>query len=146
MLSHFDGDVDALDLGHEVQYTLAGKTPSSGKVSAENVKKLRKGTISPHTIDAEIYEGIVVRPLRNVNPDQAQYAGLVKIGSDSKFQLTKFIVYLLTFIEVIWDLICFPIHFYLLLLGQWFFLPVYWQFWPEKPKFSQFFSLKKKQN
>ena len=101
MLSHFDGDVDALDLGHEVQYTLAGKTPSSGKVSAENVKKLRKGTISPHTIDAEIYEGIVVRPLRNVNPDQAQYAGLVKIGSDSKFQLTKFIVYLLTFIEVI---------------------------------------------
>lgn len=80
--SHFDGDVDALDLGHEVQYTLAGKTPSSGKVSAENVKKLRKGTITPHTVDAEIYEGIVVRPLRNVNPDQAQYAGLVKFGSD----------------------------------------------------------------
>ena len=82
-----------MDLGHEVQYTLAGKTPSSGKVSAENVKKMRKGTITPHTVEAEIYEGIVVRPLRNVNPDQAQYAGLVKLGSDSKlcsfFELKK---------------------------------------------------------
>lgn len=81
--SHFDGDADSLDLGHEVQYTLTGKTPSSGKISAENVKLLKKGTIARHAVDEEILDGIIVRPLRNVNPDQAQYAGLVKLGADS---------------------------------------------------------------
>lgn len=81
--SHFDGDADSLDLGHEVQYTLTGKTPSSGKISAENVKLLKKGTIARHAIEEEILDGIIVRPLRNVNPDQAQYAGLVKLGADS---------------------------------------------------------------
>ncbi|XP_059352111.1 cold shock domain-containing protein E1-like isoform X3 [Daphnia carinata] len=81
--SHFDGDADSLDLGHEVQYTLTGKTPSSGKISAENVKLLKKGTIARHAVDEEIKDGIIVRPLRNVNPDQAQYAGLVKLGSDT---------------------------------------------------------------
>nr|CAH0099384.1 unnamed protein product [Daphnia galeata] len=80
--SHFDGDADSLDLGHEVQYTLTGKTPSSGKISAENVKLLKKGTIARHAIEEEILDGIIVRPLRNVNPDQAQYAGLVKLGAD----------------------------------------------------------------
>ena len=82
--SHFDGVADSLELGQEVQYTLAGKLPSSGKISAENVKLLKKGTIPSHTLEEEIYDGIIVRPLRNVNPDQAQYSGLVKLGADSK--------------------------------------------------------------
>ena len=68
-----------------MQYTLTGKTPSSGKISAENVKVLKKGTIASHPVEEEILDGIVVRPLRNVNPDQAQYAGLVKLGSDGNF-------------------------------------------------------------
>ena len=84
IFSHFDGDVDALELGTEVQYTLTGKTPSSGKISAENVKSLKKGSISTNPVEEEVLEGIVVRPLRNVNPDQAQYAGLVKLGADGK--------------------------------------------------------------
>lgn len=82
--SNFEGDVEVLDLGQEVQYTLSGKTPASGKVSAENVRLLKKGTIPGHKVDDEIFEGIVIRPLRNVNPDQAQYAGLVKLGADSR--------------------------------------------------------------
>lgn len=82
--SNFDGDAESLDLGQEVQYTLAGKTPSSGKTSAENVKLLKKGSIAGHTVQADIFEGIITRPLRSVNPDQAQYAGLVKVGADSK--------------------------------------------------------------
>ena len=82
--SHFDGDADSLDLGQEVQYSLAGKTPTSGKISAENVKLLKKGSIPSHALEEEIYDGVIVRPLRNVNPDQAQYSGLVKLGADSK--------------------------------------------------------------
>ena len=67
-----------------MQYTLSSKVLSSGKVSAENVRVVAKGAASsPVAVEPEILDGIVVRPLRNVNPDQAQYAGLVKLGGDS---------------------------------------------------------------
>ena len=79
-----------MDLGQEVQYTLAGKTQSSGKVSAENVKVLKKGTIPAHAVDPDIFDGVVTRSLRNVNPEQAQYAGLVKLGTDSNLELMFF--------------------------------------------------------
>ena len=87
--SNFEGDAETLDLGQEVQYTMSGKTPPSGKISAENVKLLKKGTIPGHKLEDEIFEGIVTRPLRNVNPDQAQYAGLVKLGADSKSNVSS---------------------------------------------------------
>jgi len=79
--SHFDGNPESLELGQEVQYTLAAGKISAGKISAENVRTSSKGT-SPAPVESEVFEGIIVRPLRNVNPDQAQYAGLVKVGSD----------------------------------------------------------------
>jgi len=72
-----------LELGQEVQYTLAAGKISAGKISAENVRTSSKGT-SPAPVESEVFEGIIVRPLRNVNPDQAQYAGLVKVGSDGQ--------------------------------------------------------------
>lgn len=84
-LSHFDGNPENLELGQEVQYTLSGKL-SSGKVSAENVKILSKGSAASNTVDADIIDGVIVRPLRNVNPDQAQYAGLVKVGTDGTLE------------------------------------------------------------
>ena len=80
--SHFDGNPESLELGQEVQYTLAAGKITAGKISAENVRTLSKGNSSPTPVESEVFEGIIVRPLRNVNPDQAQYAGLVKVGSD----------------------------------------------------------------
>ena len=41
-LSSFIGDTNDLELGDEVEYTLARK---SSKVSAENIRKLATGTI-----------------------------------------------------------------------------------------------------
>ncbi|KAI5729340.1 hypothetical protein M8J76_001535 [Diaphorina citri] len=83
--SNFDGDVNSLELGLEVEYTLGSRNSTGGScLSAENVRPLPKGTI-PHqasvSSDAPVYEGIVMRPLRSVNPDQAQYSGLVKEGT-----------------------------------------------------------------
>merc|ERR1712029_1328016 len=46
-----------------------------GKVSAENVKLLRKGTIPS-------IPGKVVRPLRSVNPDQNDYCGLIQVKNE----------------------------------------------------------------
>ena len=82
--SHFDGNPESLELGQEVQYTLAAGKITAGKISAENVRTLSKGNSSPTPVESEVFEGIIVRPLRNVNPDQAQYAGLVKVGSDGQ--------------------------------------------------------------
>ena len=42
ILSSFNGDTNDLELGDEVEYTLARK---SSKVSAENIRKLARGTI-----------------------------------------------------------------------------------------------------
>ncbi|XP_026681006.1 cold shock domain-containing protein E1-like [Diaphorina citri] len=87
--SNFDGDVNSLELGLEVEYTLGSRNSTGGScLSAENVRPLPKGTI-PHqasvSSDAPVYEGIVMRPLRSVNPDQAQYSGLVKEGTPGLF-------------------------------------------------------------
>ena len=84
MYSHYEGELDAVDLGQEVQFTLSGKAQSGGKISAENVKPLKKGSIPSNPVSDEMLEGVIVRPMRSVNPDQAQYAGLVKVGTDSK--------------------------------------------------------------
>ncbi|KAL1456190.1 hypothetical protein WDU94_000937 [Cyamophila willieti] len=83
--SNFDGEVNSLELGLEVEYTLGSRNSTGGScLSAENVRPLPKGTI-PHqatvSCDAPVFEGIVMRPLRSVNPDQAQYSGLVKEGT-----------------------------------------------------------------
>lgn len=69
------------NLGDEVEYTLAKK---GAKLSAENIKKLPKGTVSPEEIlwDKGTLQGKIVRPLRIVNPDQDDYSGLVQVGLD----------------------------------------------------------------
>ncbi|XP_041351705.1 cold shock domain-containing protein E1-like [Gigantopelta aegis] len=79
--SSFEGNIDDLELGDEVEYILARK---SSKLSAENIKKLPRGTIIPEEIVREkgVLQGRVVRPMRIVNPDQEEYSGLVEIICD----------------------------------------------------------------
>lgn len=43
LYSSFDGDVNDLDLGDEVEYTVTRK---SAKLSAENIRKVPKGTVA----------------------------------------------------------------------------------------------------
>lgn len=40
-----EGDAGNLELGQEVEYTLSSRTGPGGKVSAENVRLLAKGTL-----------------------------------------------------------------------------------------------------
>lgn len=51
--------------------------------SAENVKVVPKGTISLPAVSGDVLDGVVVRPLRSVNPDQSEYAGLIKIKTEN---------------------------------------------------------------
>ncbi|XP_075229426.1 cold shock domain-containing Unr isoform X2 [Lycorma delicatula] len=84
--SNFDGDANTLELGMEVEYVLGSRSSSGGScLSAENVRVLPKGTIDLGvTIGEEVFNGKVVRPLRSVNPDQPQYAGLIQVNSEAE--------------------------------------------------------------
>lgn len=85
--SNFNGNPNWLELGQEVEYTLSpnGNTTTTGNcLPAENVRTLPKGSIQqPKVLDA-IYNGIVARPLRCINPDQQDYSGLIEILNENK--------------------------------------------------------------
>lgn len=50
-----EGDAGNLELGQEVEYTLSSRTGPGGKVSAENVRVLAKGTLPmPKVSDTEL--------------------------------------------------------------------------------------------
>ncbi|KAK7108802.1 cold shock domain-containing protein E1-like [Littorina saxatilis] len=79
--SAFEGNATTdLDLGDEVEYTLARK---SAKMSAEMIKKLPKGSVGPG--EEILYtkgtvQGRIIRPMRIVDPEQDEYCGLVQAG------------------------------------------------------------------
>lgn len=78
--SNFEGDPNSLELGQEVEYNLGTRGSSGSCSSAENVRILARGTIALPAVTGEILDGVVVRPLRSVNPDQQEYSGLIKVG------------------------------------------------------------------
>lgn len=80
--SSCEGLATDLDLGDEVEYTITRK---SAKLSAENIKKLPKGTIPQYeemSRDTEVLQGKVTRPMRIVNTDQEEYSGLIQVIND----------------------------------------------------------------
>ena len=79
--SNVESKPERLEVGLEVEYTVFNRD-KGGKISAENVKLLRKGTISAITGKEEVLHGKVVRPLRSVNPDQTEYCGLIQFKNE----------------------------------------------------------------
>lgn len=81
--SNVEGDAGNLELGQEVEYTLSSRTGPGGKVSAENVRLLAKGTLPMPKVLSEMFEGTVLRSMRSINPDQEEYSGLVCLGNEN---------------------------------------------------------------
>jgi len=80
--SNYLGNPNWLELGQEVEYTLArnGNTSVSGNcLPAENVRMLPKNSIPQPAVLETTHNGVVARPLRCINPDQQEYAGLIEI-------------------------------------------------------------------
>ncbi|XP_067913105.1 cold shock domain-containing protein E1 isoform X3 [Heterodontus francisci] len=78
--SEFSGDVDELDVGDVVEYSLSkGK---GNKVSAEKVTKITTVNGPSDEVYPTVYTGKVVRPLRSVDPQQAEYQGLIEITEE----------------------------------------------------------------
>ncbi|XP_032238045.2 cold shock domain-containing protein E1 isoform X2 [Nematostella vectensis] len=73
--SEWNDDPSKLELGDEIEYSLKFK---GGKVSAEGLNKLPKGTIPQEEIQPEVHDGVVLRPLRRADPQQQEYSGLIE--------------------------------------------------------------------
>ncbi|XP_055613543.1 cold shock domain-containing protein E1 isoform X2 [Uranotaenia lowii] len=83
--SNFIGSTSSLELGHEVEYSLSTRSAvnAGNCIPAENVKIIPKGSIPQPKILPVAYNGVVLRPLRCINPDQLEYCGLVQVRSDT---------------------------------------------------------------
>ncbi|KAG8450858.1 hypothetical protein GDO86_003212 [Hymenochirus boettgeri] len=75
--SEYSGDVDKLDLGDMVEYSLSkGK---GNKISAERVTKAHQVNGSKDEVDPTVFWGKVIRPLRSVDPTQTEYQGMIEL-------------------------------------------------------------------
>lgn len=72
----------SLEVGSEVEYYVGTRNTSSNhNMVAENIRLLPPGSIRLDGAikeDQPILNGVVVRPLRSLNPDQKDYAGLIQ--------------------------------------------------------------------
>ncbi|XP_016086698.1 cold shock domain-containing protein E1-like isoform X4 [Sinocyclocheilus grahami] len=74
------GDVDNMDLGDTVEYTLSkGK---GNKISAEKVTKVAAVNGVGEDVSNTVFLGKVVRSLRSVDPSQTDYQGLIEITEE----------------------------------------------------------------
>ncbi|XP_072223830.1 cold shock domain-containing protein E1 isoform X6 [Leuresthes tenuis] len=75
--SEMCGDLDNLDLGDTVEYSLSkGK---GNKVSAEKVTKVAAVNGAGDDVGASVMTGKVIRPIRSVDPSQTEYQGLIEV-------------------------------------------------------------------
>ncbi|XP_071331532.1 cold shock domain-containing protein E1 isoform X13 [Trachinotus anak] len=74
------GDLDNLELGDTVEYTLSkGK---GNKVSAEKVTKVAAVNGIGEDVSVTVMMGKVIRPLRSVDPSQTEYQGLIEVTEE----------------------------------------------------------------
>ncbi|XP_026108745.1 cold shock domain-containing protein E1-like isoform X3 [Carassius auratus] len=74
------GDVDNMDLGDTVEYTLSkGK---GNKISAEKVTKVAAVNDLGEDVSNTVFLGKVVRPIRSVDPSQTDYQGLIELTEE----------------------------------------------------------------
>lgn len=75
LCSVYESDINAADLGTEVEYTA---TVKGSKLSAEHVRKLPSGTLLRETVLPDQFTGVITRSVRCLNPEQDGYPGFVK--------------------------------------------------------------------
>ncbi|KAI5640316.1 hypothetical protein NE865_07241 [Phthorimaea operculella] len=85
--SNLEGVADTLELGTEVEYTLGRVNGSGGGcASAEFVRVLPRGAVPVAKPLEPTLNGTVTRTLRALNPDQAQYSGLIQVEGGTSYE------------------------------------------------------------
>ncbi|XP_033340905.2 cold shock domain-containing Unr [Megalopta genalis] len=84
--SNFEGDASTLEVGADIECIISSGNGrgNGGCVAADYVKLVPRGSIPRPIPVSEVLDGTVVRPLRSANPDQAEYAGLIKINATNE--------------------------------------------------------------
>lgn len=80
-----------MELGADVECNIStgnNRGGAGGCTAAESVRLLEKGSIPRPNINAEVLDGTVIRPLRSANPDQVEYAGLIKVNPTTEDEET----------------------------------------------------------
>ncbi|KAK2146556.1 hypothetical protein LSH36_600g01076 [Paralvinella palmiformis] len=88
--SALEGEPGDLDLGDEVEFHFAHKT---NKVSAENIRKVARGSVAPEEVLPGVLDGKIIRCMRIINPDQDEYPGLVQVGKEEDEDISTKQVY-----------------------------------------------------
>ena len=60
---------------------------SGNCLPAENERTLPKGSISQPAVLEAVHNGVIARPLRCINPDQQEYAGLIEVLDETRSQV-----------------------------------------------------------
>lgn len=66
----------------------SGSRINGGCTAAESVRLLSKGSIPRAKVESEVLDGTVIRPLRSANPEQVEYAGMIKVNPQSESEET----------------------------------------------------------
>jgi len=74
--SELDVDPNDLEVGDSVKYV---ETKKGGKRSAENVTKVLVSSIDDEDVQPTILDGVILRPMRTVDPEQEEYEGLLQL-------------------------------------------------------------------
>lgn len=74
--SSYDGSVKDFELGDEVEFTI---TQKGGKFSAENLRRVNRGHLLHESIQSEVLDGRVAKPLSLATSDQVEYSGLIQL-------------------------------------------------------------------
>ena len=80
-----------MELGADVECTIGSANNNRGTggcTAAESVRLLTKGSIPRPSVNGEVLDGTVIRPLRSANPDQTEYAGMVKVNPSTEDEET----------------------------------------------------------
>lgn len=81
-----------MELGADIECTISSSgngRGSGGCVAADHVKLVPRGSIPRPTPVSEVLGGTILRPLRSSNPEQTEYAGLIKIDPTNEDEETQ---------------------------------------------------------
>jgi len=74
--SELDIDPNDIELGDGVKYV---ETKKGGKRSAENVTRVMVSPVDDEDVQPTILDGVILRPMRTVDPEQEEYEGLLQL-------------------------------------------------------------------
>lgn len=92
--SNYEGDIEMLEVTSEVDFSVCNK---SGRVSAENIKRMPKHSIPTGEVDTTILEGRLVRSIHS--PESSEYHGLIQVLTEADDAATVYAFSIMSLVD-----------------------------------------------